>query len=81
MTVAGIAHSDALHDLSQRTFSNLQECVKMVRHPTKGVHSRTEAIYHISDDVIKGLTVGSSVEQSLAVVSAQNCVVKAFGHM
>jgi hypothetical protein len=81
MTVTGIAHGNALHDLSQRVISNLQEGVKMVRHPTKGVHSRSEAIYHISDDVIKGLAVGSSVEQSLAVVSAQNRVVKAFGHM
>jgi hypothetical protein len=81
MTVAGIAHGNALHDLSQRAIGNLQECVKMVRHPTKSMHPRTEAIDHISDDVIKDLAVGRSVEQSLAVVAAQNCVVKAVRHM
>jgi hypothetical protein len=67
MTVAGMAHSNALHDLSQRTISNLRECVKMVRHPTKSMQPRAEAIDHIGDDVIKERLRKRSITRARAV--------------
>ena len=81
MAVSRVSHGDALHELAKRLIVDLHERVKMVRHPAERVQSCKTATEALGDDVVEHIAISGRREEFSAVVSAQDDMIEAAGHM
>src|SRR5271163_4577508 len=74
---ACVLAGDALHDLSERDLSDLDQQMNVVGHPTVGMHSRAIPVDGFAHQTIEHRPMRGCEKELLAVIASHGHVIKA----
>lgn len=72
---------DSLHEGAEGLRANLNQQVKMIRHPTIGVHARAGALQSGRHDFIRRLAITTLEEDVLSMIATRGDMVDGAGRM